>query len=164
MYCSSVDLLLRSSCIRLFVDLPSGKAPEFWWSVLGKFSQSSTVHLVTVQSLALEIVLQEKLTSPKGPLDSKMAFKLLGEKEVEDTPETGERESQPEGERQFFAFKPKGGDAVLHNSKSRGEISVTKRYWFLHMARCLNSATLMVRCLNTATLIVCPWRSYTFHL
>lgn len=59
------------------------------------------------------------LTSPKSPLDTKMAFKLLGEEEVEDAPKPGEGEGQSKCQSQLLPLEPEGGNAVLHNSKDR---------------------------------------------
>lgn len=49
-----------------------------------------------------------------------MAFKLLGEKEVEDASKAGEGEGQPKGQGQLFPLEPEGGDAILHNSRGQG--------------------------------------------
>lgn len=56
-----------------------------------------------------------KLTSPECPLDTKVALKLLGEEEVEYTPQPRERQGQSKCQGQFLPLKPEGRDAILHN-------------------------------------------------
>jgi len=87
--------------------------------LLTTLSLSGTFHNWTKQaslrSRKQKAKAPKQLTSPECPLHSKLCLKLLGEEEVEDTPQTGERQSQSKRQCQFLPLEPEGCDTILHN-------------------------------------------------